>query len=363
MFSLANLMRQALLAASFFVPLPAHAEIKAGFEPSDGTIFVAGLGTVELERLMADADQVRLTVAGQSSKRSMPLSLSEDGTKLIIQPRFSLRSDTRYVVSLSGEQLEVQALAQDATVPAVIGFAPSQAVIPANTLRVYVTFSEPMARGQLRDAVRLVRSDGRQIKSPFLNLETELWDREQTRATMLLDPGRIKQGVGPNVSDGAPLQVGESYRMVIGGAVQSAKGVSMGAPVSLVFRVGPAERRAIDPQDWEILTPTEGSQAPFTVTFDRIMDMGAVQRLVELRSPNGSLVAGEIVTDGGAWSLTPNTPWTAGGYSLVVDPKLEDISGNTPGVPFDADTGTIGKIEKTHVLAVEIREASDGRTQ
>ena len=50
-----------------------------------------------------------------------------------------------------------------AEAPVLSGFAPSAAEIPANTLRFYLTFSQPMARGQVRDTIRLTRADGNTI--------------------------------------------------------------------------------------------------------------------------------------------------------------------------------------------------------
>ena len=82
------------------------------------------------------------------------------------------------------------------------------------------------------------------------------------------------------------------------------------------------------------------------------MDAGAVVRLLTLETPNGSRLRGEVSTDGGGWSLTPDSPWSAGTYHLIVAPDLEDVSGNTPGAPFDAAAGTIGSVQ--HAITVPI---------
>lgn len=240
------------------------------------------------------------------------------------------------------------------TIPQVKGFAPSQAMIPANILRFYVQFSEPMARGQLRDAVTLIHSDGRPVSSPFLNLKTELWDPSQTRVTLLLDPGRIKQGVGPNMQAGAPFQPGETYALVVSGSMQSAAGAPLGTDATLALRVGQAERRAIDPAMWQILAPTAGSHAPITVTFDRIMDSGAAQRLLHMQDGVGNRLRGAITSDGRGWSFTPVQTWQADDYHLIVDPDLEDVSGNTIAAPFDAAAGTIGAEQAPITLPTNI---------
>lgn len=351
-----HLVRLALLAALTALPLPAIADTAAQYDPVSGNIAVSGLEAEMLQSLVTSGDMVRLSVAGQISTRSMPLTVAQDGTGLVVDPRFSLRPGTHYALTVGDTLFDVAIPAPVNNAPRIMGFAPSQALIPANTLRIYLNFSEPMARGQLREQVSLLRSDGMEVESPFLNLESELWDADQRRATLLFDPGRIKQGVGPNLAGDAPLQAGESYRLIVSEQMRSAAGVPLDAQVTLAFRAGPAERSEIDPFDWDILNPRAGTLTPISVAFDRIMDSGAVARLLTLEAPDGTRVRGEVQTDGGGWSLAPTGPWTAGHYRLIVDPELEDVSGNTPGVPFDAAVGTIGLVQEPTILTITIAE-------
>ncbi|MCH2077415.1 MAG: alcohol dehydrogenase catalytic domain-containing protein [Rhodobacteraceae bacterium] len=314
--TLHQLTQQALLAAFIALPTFAWAQIGAAYEGE--VLTITGLSPSTHAELLADPD-------GRAPAVAVPA---------------------------------LEALTQ----PKLAGFAPSQAILPANTLRVYLHFSEPMARGQLRDAVRLYRADGSQVSSPFLTLGPELWDTSQTRATLLLDPGRIKQGVGPNTNDGAPLEKGGSYQLIVAGRMKGAEGIVLGTDATVAFRVRPPERRAIDPEDWQMLTPPAGSHAPVTLAFARIMDTGAVRRLITLLDPTGAPVAGVVETDGGGWSFTSHTAWTKGRYSLVIDPELEDVSGNTPGVPFDAKAWKIGTVQSPLSLPVNIvRHPSSAR--
>ncbi len=353
---LRHLVRQAWLAALIALPLPALAEVAARIDPVSGAVMVTGLEGADRAALLANPELLRLQVARLNSTRGMPVTLRDQGAVLCIQPGFNLKPGTAYVLDLNGTVLEILPPAAEATVPRLVGFAPSQAVIPANTLRLYLHFSEPMARGQLRDSVALLGRDGTAVPSPFLNLEAELWDPSQTRATLLLDPGRIKQDVGPNTQAGAPLMTGETYRLVVSEAMQSAASVPFGHEASIAFRVGDAERRALEPDDWQIPLPPAGSYAPMTVAFDRIIDSGAVLRLLTVEDPHGDPVRGQIETDGGGWSLIPNQPWQGGTYKLIVDPELEDVSGNTIGAAFDAVTGTIGTKQEPITLTFNITQ-------
>lgn len=340
-----KLVRRVLLAVLIASPLPSAAEIAAQFDTETGAVHVTGLEDTERTVLLASPERMTLKVAGASSVRGTPFKASEASDVLVINPRFALRLGMDYELTLDDTALPVVLPTPDAPTPQLVVISPSQGVIPANTLRMYLQFSEPMARGYIRDAVTLLRADGSEVPSPFLTLGPELWDGSQTRVTLFFDPGRIKQGVGPNATVGAPLIAGESYRLVVRGALQSAAGEALGSDVSVAFRVGPAIRRPIDPTAWQILTPPAGTQAPLTVAFGRIIDTGVVRRLVTLRDADGNQMQGHIETDGGGWSLTPHRPWAAGDYALLIDAELEDISGNTPGVPFDAQEGTIGTVQ------------------
>ncbi|MEM7258825.1 MAG: Ig-like domain-containing protein, partial [Pseudomonadota bacterium] len=195
------------------------------------------------------------------------------------------------------------------------------------------------AVGQLKTSLLLINQAGEPVENPFLSLETELWNKAQKRVTLLFDPGRIKRGVGPNGEAGSPLKDGERYRLKISGAMSSAQGVTLGHDISLTFRVGPAERRRIDPQDWQIEVPESHTSRPISVMFDRIMDSAIVNRLLSLQDSNGNIVVGHSEGDGGGWSLTPDIPWKSGTYFLKISPDIEDVSGNTIRAPLDAMLG------------------------
>ena len=359
MFDLRSWLRRAWLAAPFLAPVVASAEVAARFDTASGAIVVTGLGEDGVEAALTEPDAVRLRSVGNPSQTGMLIALSQDQDELIVAPRFALLAGRSYSLDVESMTLLIALPEAEAATPRLTGFAPSQAVIPANTLRLYLHFSESMARGQLREMVSLVTDNGTLVASPFLSLDAELWDPSQMRATLLLDPGRIKQGVGPNVAGGAPLQEGQSYRLIVSPEMRSAAGVPLGGPVSLAFRVGPPERRAIAPESWEILAPGAGSHGPLSLAFDRIMDSGAVLRLITLQAPDGRSVRGEITSDGGGWSLIPDSPWQAGRYSLIVDPELEDVAGNTIGAPFDAAAGTIGIQTAPVLLTVDIANAQN----
>ena len=94
----------------------------------------------------------------------------------------------------------------------VSGVHPGTSEIPENLLRFYVHFTAPMSRGDVLRWVRLEDATGESIEHAFLALGEELWDRDATRLTLLLDPGRIKSGLRPRAELGRALARGTRSR-------------------------------------------------------------------------------------------------------------------------------------------------------
>lgn len=310
MFLASWMVRKTLFAALFLVPHAAIADIATRFDTTSGTVVVSGLDGAGLAAVLAEPTRLRLQAVTVESGRGMMVVLTRDDDSLRITPQFPLRPGAPYALSLDlpdGAQFngEIALPLPHAAAPRVTEFAPSQAVIPANVLRLYLTFSESMAAGQAAGAIHLYRQDGSLVPSPFLNLQTELWDRSQTRLTLILDPGRIKQGVGPNIAAGAPLRPGESYRLVVSGYMNSAAGMALGADHVSAFRVGPANRHALTPENWHVLLPSGRTLSALTISFDRILDDGAVRRLLRILDQEGQPLRGWVASDGQTWSFTP----------------------------------------------------------
>lgn len=132
----------------------------------------------------------------------------------------------------------------------VTAIYPTSDVLPENLLRLYVHFSTPMRRGQVRESIKLMGENGEKIINPFLNLAIELWDRDERRLTLLLDPGRIKRGVGPHVQAGAPLQRGKRYTLVISQDMKDYRGKTLDRTFTKSFFIQAPIRLALLPGKW-----------------------------------------------------------------------------------------------------------------
>jgi hypothetical protein len=236
------------------------------------------------------------------------------------------------------------ALALSSAAPQVVSISPSARSIPANTLRLYVTFNHP-ARGavETRD-IRLLDDAGRTIDGAFMDFGQDLWSPDGRRLTVLFDPGRVKRGVEGEGESAAPLQVGHSFTVEVSGK-------------RFHYQVTPAVRTAINPKTWRIVLPKAESLDALTVTFDREMDEALLRDQLEVEDAQGRLQAGQTTTSssGRVWSWRPMRGWSTGDYRLVIAPNLEDVSGNRIGEALDHEVGSPDATRETVAVPFTIK--------
>ena len=157
------MVRQAMLAALLLPPFAAAAEVHAEFDATSGSVIVSGLDEKERQDLIEAPSAVYLQHAAADRSRSMALSFRTKGGMLVIDPRFSLRPGAEYTVRLGDFETKIALPGGEIKTPELVWHAPAGAQVPANTLRFYLMFSEPMARGQIRDSIWLERADGSRV--------------------------------------------------------------------------------------------------------------------------------------------------------------------------------------------------------
>jgi hypothetical protein len=185
---------------------------------------------------------------------------------------------------------------------------PDVDLVPANLLRFSITFSSAMEEGSAAGRIRLLDAAGHALDGTLLEFP-ELWDRDRRRLTVLIEPGRIKRGLQPNVQAGAPLREGETVTLVVDDAIRDAEGLPLSAGSRRTYRVGPAIRSRVDPHRWEVRWPSREDEQ-VVIGFDRPMDRAQTQRFIRM---------------------------VDGRRALRVDTRLEDLAGNSVRRVFDHD--------------------------
>ena len=241
--------------------------------------------------------------------------------------------------------------------PRVVAVYPSGEEVPANLLRIYVVFSQPMSRHGIQRHIQLLSESGKPVEHPFLDMEEGLWDPQARRLTLILDPGRIKQGLALNESKGPPLSPGGRYRLVISGQAEDADGSPLTLDFSKEYHVGSAERTPADPRNWKLIVPRAGTRESLAVIADRAMDQPLFERLVRVEDAAGSPLSGSTTVDGGGtqWRFAPKESWPQGGFNLRVAGELEDLAGNRPTRLFDQPTDASGLRREARDVVVPFR--------
>lgn len=219
--------------------------------------------------------------------------------------------------------------------PPYVDLSPASVAIPANTLKLYLDFSEPMEQGVSLEHLALQRRNGQEVAGAFR--ETELWSPDGKRLTVMLHPGRQKTGVNLNVDEGPVLIEGEHYRLVVSGQWRSTSGVSLGKQVSFALEPIAADHEQPDPARWQVHPPKTGTTAPLVVITNELFEPQIFQRALQVPGIPGKAEAEVIDLKRIEWRFTPEKPWKPGEHQVTIDPELEDMAGNTTRKPFEVD--------------------------
>lgn len=215
---------------------------------------------------------------------------------------------------------------------------PTAVELPANCLKLYITFSEPMSEGWVADALTLRTGEGSLIEGALLQMDPELWDPERRRLTVLFEPGRLKRGLVPHLEAGPPLAPGQQIVVSVETRFKDASGCDLAAGAQRRYRVGRALRRRVDPSKWTLRSPVQGSRQPLRVRFERSLDRAQLEHCLLVLGPFGPVAGSATVGRAeSSWSFTPAEAWRPGSYSLAVDSSLEDLAGNSLARVFDRD--------------------------
>ncbi|MGI9243512.1 MAG: Ig-like domain-containing protein [Verrucomicrobiales bacterium] len=311
----------------------ASAEVSISLS-ADGRSFVA-TGTQA-------GDELEVRVAGGDDLPAMAGALEPIDGGLRFTPQFPLSPGLTYLAAAGGAEQEFAIPELDQTpVARVAKVFPSAPHLPENLLKFYIHFSEPMAIGEASTHVRLLGPSGEEVALPFLELAEELWDPEGKRLTVFFDPGRVKRGLKPHEDEGRALLEGEDYELQIDAAWRDARGRSMVEGYSKRFRVTAADYEKPDASLWVIEPPAAATRKPVTIRFPEPLDHGLLERVVVVYDSEGRALPGvvEVGPTETLWTWTPDEPWEAGDYRVVVEALLEDLAGNSVARLFEEIRG------------------------
>ncbi len=245
--------------------------------------------------------------------------------------------------------------------PQVLHIYPSANVLPENLLRFYVYFSQPMRQGQAQTQIRLYQRDNEgngehEISEVFLDPPEELWNFEQTRLTVILDPSRVKTGLYAHHRLGRSLVPGRKYRLEVGRGFRAAHGGFLKEAFSKDFSVEKSSTVPLSVSQFQLLVPQTQTQTPLRLRLPRPMDHVLLAAFLEIRNSAAQLLAGQISLeeDESLWNFIPQCAWEPGCHTLEIDLRLEDLAGNNLQQSFDRPRSQIPIRDQRIVLPFTI---------
>lgn len=210
---------------------------------------------------------------------------------------------------------------------------PAGAEVPENLLRIELRFDRPQRLPF--DGRRLALLDARGEEIPRALLDLTLPSADGRRLTVLLDPGRVKRDVGPNVDAGRALVVGETVSLRV---LDERPGR---APVIKTWHVTTAVSGPLAVEAWRWTPPRAGSRDALVVDL-RTPISSTGEALIAVLDGNGRRVAGRtsLGPDDAQWRFIPDKPWRREAYQVVAHPDLEDPAGNRRCAAFETFRGS-----------------------
>lgn len=205
---------------------------------------------------------------------------------------------------------------------------PAGPAIPENLLRIELRFARPQRLPFDIHRVQLFDAAGARVQNAFLDLA--LPSADARRITVLMHPGRVKTGVGPQLALGRALHAGSAVRLVVEDPAGVPQAVVKEWMVTAAAPAGP------QPALWDVRAPRAHTRDALIVWL-RTPISSSAEGLIAVSDGAGRRVEGHAALREGdtAWHFTPQLPWRRGGHAVVAHPDLEDPAGNRACAAFE----------------------------
>ncbi len=267
--------------------------------------------------------------------------LTPEKDHLLFRPVLPFTEGLVYDIRVNGELITTKYIspADIPWQPGLRSVYPSADTLPENLLKFYIEFSDPMQAGHALEQLALVRNGKDTLSDVFLDLQPELWNKENTVLTVWLDPGRLKRDLQPNQKMGTPLQQGNWYQLVVRKGWRDAKGNPIAENFEKKFLVGTRDSLIPDYQSWRVVSPASRSRGHLVIDLFEPLDYLLLKNAIRVVDKDENIVVGEFTPGKNEITLLfyPDKDWKAGDYVLEIESRLEDLAGNNLNRLFDRD--------------------------
>ena len=220
--------------------------------------------------------------------------------------------------------------------PKIVTVYPTTDSIPVNVLRFYITFSKPMQEMDILKHIQLKNEEGKNITGIFFENQYELWNKNRTEVTLIVDPGRVKLGLFANNTLGRAFDEGKKYQLTIDSLLLDFDNQKLEKNFTKTFVAIKEDKNPPDCKLWQLDLPKPNSRQAIWIDFKDKIDHVSAQSLLKIFKEKKE-IQGKIALDNEEQvaQFTPDKKWKKGAYQVIVSPRLEDISANTINQIFD----------------------------
>ncbi|WP_422104501.1 hypothetical protein [Winogradskyella sp.] len=265
-------------------------------------------------------------------------SSSSEGTSYSFRPVVPFTPGKTYVLIEDDRIIDTFTIRPKMVIspPELVAIYPTVDTVPENLLKMYIQFSKPMQQvGSALDYIKVINETQRKEVDVFLELSTELWNKEHTRLTLWLDPGRIKTDLIPNKEKGLPILKGHTYKLVISSGWKDSQGIPLATSYEKLFFVVDRDSKQPNIKTWKLEAQTDRLIIHFHEPLDAIL----AKESFNIKNVEGKTVSGifELAQNEQILEFYPEQPFKSENYMIYVDSQLEDLAGNNLNHLFDHD--------------------------
>lgn len=267
--------------------------------------------------------------------------LQKEGSDFIFTPIIPFTSGETYEVLKNDERYFDFSIPETERLqaPKLLGIYPKTDTVPENLLKMYFVFDKPMQQTQpTLNFIKVYNTADNKEVEIFLPLENELWNRDRTRLTLWLDPGRIKKDLIPNKEQGIPIEKENTYQIEVSPKLEDQEGNSLHKSYTKTFYVGARDQEKPLVSLWQITVPEKNTKSGLGIDFTEFLDSFLVEETIKVYKGETE-IEGAFFISKKANSLVfiPVQPWEKGNYMIQIESRLEDLAGNNLNRLFDED--------------------------
>ncbi len=218
----------------------------------------------------------------------------------------------------------------------VSGIYPSIDEVPANILKWYIQFSQPVNPVKIYEHINFLDHVGKPIDRSILHLCAPLLSEDGTLLTVWIEPGRQKRMLGPNRHLGSVFEPHRQYTLHIADTLKDADGVPIARGVRHTFTTTDSDRTKPSLANWVVAALQADTRQPLKITSNDHLDYGSLLDAFSI-SLDGHRVEGALTYDSETTTIhfTPIDKWKKGIYTIQLEYQLEDLAGNNLYHLFD----------------------------